>query len=331
MQQHGGNITAFAEEIGCATSEVIDLSSNINFIKPEINIDFNRLDISPYPNYDKLYDAIAKLYEVKTSQIELFNGATTAIYSLFRELDLEEVTLYAPCYLEYKKSATLYGYQLHFIDRFENMEEEVKENTLVVFVNPSTPDGTFYKIDQLMKQWIEKNCTILIDESFLDFTSFQSAVPYLERYNKLYILKSMTKFYGSAGIRVGALLSTENNIQKIKQREPLWKISEFDSHYLQSALSDESFVAKARNRNDEQRKKLIIILENSAYIEKVYPSLANFVMVKLNNINASTFQKMLTPHKIMVRNCANFDGLDERFVRIAVKGIENLKMLEQCL
>ena len=331
MQQHGGNITAFAKEIGCQVSEVIDLSSNINFIKPKIEIDFNNLNISAYPNYDKLYNAIAKLYDVKTSQIELFNGATTAIYSLFRELDLNDVTLYSPCYLEYKKSAKLNGYRLNFIDRFENIEEEVKENSLVVFVNPSTPDGKFYDIDLLMKQWIAKNCTILIDESFLDFTPFKSAVPYLESYDKLYILKSMTKFYSSAGIRVGAVLSNEQNILALQKKEPLWKISEFDSHYLQSALSDENFVEKSRQVNDEHRKKLIEILENSAYVEKVYPSSANFVMVKLKNIDAPAFQKMLIPSKIMIRDCSNFDCLDETFVRIAVKNTLSLKTLGQCL
>ena len=329
--QHGGNIKQFSKEINCSIKEVIDLSSNINFIKPEININFNNLNISAYPNYDDLYEAIAKLYKVKTSQIELFNGATTAIYSLFRELNLDEVTLYSPCYLEYKKSATLNGYNLNFINRFENIEQEVKENSLVVFVNPSTPDGKFYEIDLLMKQWIAKNCTIFIDESFLDFTPFKSAVSYLESYDKLYILKSMTKFYSSAGIRVGAILSNEDNILALQEKEPLWKISEFDSHYLQSALSDKKFAKKSRQVNDEHRKKLIKILENSTYVEKVYPSSANFVMVKLKNIDAPTFQKILIPSKIMIRDCSNFDFLDKTFVRIAVKDNLSLKILEQCL
>ena len=329
--QHGGNIKKFSQEIHCPIEEVIDLSSNINFVKPKINIDFNTLNISAYPNYDELYKAIAKLYNIKISQIELFNGATTAIYSLFRELNLTEVTLYSPCYLEYKKSAKLNGYYLNFIDRFKNIEQEVKENSLVIFVNPSTPDGKFYDIKQLMEEWIKKNCTILIDESFLDFTPFESAIPYLENYDKLYILKSMTKFYSSAGIRIGTILSNEKNILALQKKEPLWKISEFDSHYLQSALSDENFVKKSRKINDEHREYLIKILKNSPYIEKVYPSSANFVMVKLKNIDAPTFQKMLTPYKIMIRDCSNFDFLDKSFIRIAVKDNSSLKILEKHL
>jgi len=130
--------------------------------------------------------------------LELFNGASTAIYSLFRELDLEECYLYAPLYLEYKKSAILNGYKITDINRFTDINRDITKNSLVVFVNPSTPDGEFYNIYPLLQKWVEKNVTILIDESFLDFTPFQSATNYINSYDKLYIIKSMTKFYSSA-------------------------------------------------------------------------------------------------------------------------------------
>ncbi len=329
--KHGGNITAFANEIGCDVSEVIDLSSNINFIKPHINVDFNSLEIAPYPNYDKLENAIAELYHVQKEEVELFNGATTAIYSLFRELNLNHATLYAPCYLEYKKAAHAHNYSIEFINRFEDIEQEVKENSLVIFVNPSTPDGKFYDIEELMKKWIEKRCTLLIDESFLDFTPFESAIKYLKSYDKLYILKSMTKFYSSAGIRVGALLSNAKNIKAIKAKEPLWKISEFDSHYLQSALKDNSFIKKAREANEAHRKILESLLKSSPLVEKVYPSRANYLLIKLKNIDATELQKRLLPYKIMIRDCHNFDGLNNHYVRIAVKDNYAIKRLKEAL
>ena len=319
MQQHGGNITAFAQEIGCQPSEVIDLSSNINFVKPTIPLDFNRLEIAPYPNYDALEEAIASLYKVKPSELELFNGATSAIHSLFRNLSTREVTLYAPLYLEYVKASHLNGYNITHIDRFDAMEEEPKENALVVFVNPSTPDGCYYAMDKLMKIWMKKGCTILVDESFLDFSPYSSVTPYLKEYDKLYLLKSMTKFYASAGIRIGALLSTKENIDFIKAKEPLWKISQFDSHYLQEALKDKTFPQKAREENQKNRDYLIEILSGSPFIKKIFHSDANFLLCQLQEIDASTFQERLKPHKIMVRNCANFQGLDADFVRVAVK------------
>ena len=81
--EHGGQIEKFAFELGCRVDEIIDLSSNINFVKPQINIDFNSLDISSYPTYDKLYEKIAFNYGVATSQIELFNGASSGLFTVF--------------------------------------------------------------------------------------------------------------------------------------------------------------------------------------------------------------------------------------------------------
>jgi threonine-phosphate decarboxylase len=92
----------------------------------------------------------------------------------------------------------------------------------VIFVNPSTPDGRFYKLDTLIKEWIKKNATIIIDESFLDFTDFTSAIKYLKKYKKLYIIKSMTKLVKAhaaaivVGARVPAILPSRGDSDKSK-------------------------------------------------------------------------------------------------------------------
>ena len=310
---------------------MIDLSSNINFVKPKIELDFNALNISPYPNYNKLEKAIAELYNIELTELELFNGATTAIYTLFRELGLKECVLYAPCYGEYEQSAKVNGYKIHYVQRFENLYESVPKNALVIFVNPSTPDGNFYDIEKLMQHWREQECTILLDESFLDFTPYSSVTNYLKKYGKLYILKSMTKFYASAGIRIGVLLSCTKNIQAIKTKEPLWKISEFDSHYLQSALKDTTYKKRSKKENSENKEFLITLFQQFKYTERIYPSSANFILVKLQDIDAISLQRALSKYKILIRNCANFYPLDKRYVRIAIKSITDLNILKEAL
>lgn len=329
--EHGGQIVKFAEELNCSVDEIIDLSSNINFIKPNINLDFNTLNISSYPIYDSLYEKIAKNYNVSFNQIELFNGGSSAIFTLFRYLNLRHCTIYSPAYVEYKKACINFGYELRTINRFENINLPVKDKSLVVFVNPSTPDGKYYKIENLMSYWIEKKCTIFIDESFLDFCEKESAIKYIKEYEKLYILKSMTKFYSSAGIRVGTIVSNEKNIEKLKRFEPMWKLSEFDSHYLKEALSDNSFKKVAKTLNIKSKIELENILKSFSFIEKVYESDANFILVKLREIKAKEFQEKLKNHKIMIRDCSNFDFLDENFVRIAVKSSDANRRLKEAL
>jgi threonine-phosphate decarboxylase len=329
--EHGGQIEKFAFDLGCSVSEIIDLSSNINFVKPQINIDFNTLDISSYPTYDKLYEKISSNYGVESSQIELFNGGSSAIFTLFRHLNLDSCTIYSPAYLEYKKASLNFGYELNTINRFENINEKVKENSLVIFVNPSTPDGKYYDLEELMQTWIENSCTILIDESFLDFCDKPSAIKYLETYDKLYILKSMTKFYSSAGIRVGTIVSTKQNIEKLKRFEPMWKLSQFDSNYLQAALDDKLFKNISKAINIKNKIELENILKESDLIEEIYESSANYLLVKLSNLNAKEFQEKLKPYKIMVRDCSNFDYLDDRFTRIAVKSSSANEILQRAL
>jgi threonine-phosphate decarboxylase len=326
---HGGDVNSFAAHCGCSVNEVIDLSSNINFITPAV--DFNSLTLNAYPTYEILTEALAEHYHVNRDEMELFNGGSSAIFSLMRFFDNPTCTIYSPAYLEYKKAATLYGKKIALINRFEAMDTEVEENSLVIFVNPSTPDGRYYEIDVLMQMWKAKNCTILIDESFLEFCEGKSATGYLQTYDKLYVLKSQTKFYGCAGVRVGIVLSNASNIAALRGKEPLWKISALDSHFLITALADESFRAQSWELNTEAKTYLKTILDNSPLFEEVFESDANFFLVRLSSMSAKEFQEKLILHRIMVRDCSNFDFLDERYVRIAVKELGALKQFEEVL
>lgn len=329
--EHGGDIDKFAKKLFCKNKEIIDLSSNINFLRPKIKLDFNKLDISAYPNYENLYKIIAKNYSVKASEIELFNGGSSAIFTLFKYFNLKKCVIYSPAYLEYKKAAQVYKYKTKLINRFEELNETVPKGSLVIFVNPSTPDGSFYKLDTLIKTWIKKEVTILIDESFLDFTKNSSAIKYLKRYDKLYILKSMTKFYSSAGIRVGTIVSSKKNIKALKKEEPNWKLSQFDSTYLQEALKDKEFKDKSFKKNSENRKLLTTLLKKYSFIKKVYKSCGNYVLIELKNMTAVKLQEELEKDKIMIRDCSNFDFLSKYHVRIAVKSKKYIKLLKIAL
>jgi threonine-phosphate decarboxylase len=333
--QHGGDITAFANTCGCSLDEVIDLSSNINFVKPHIDIDFNTIDIATYPNYDSLYESIADHYGVAEDQMELFNGGSSAIFSLFPHIKGNHkglplrCTVYSPAYLEYKKAAKWFGYALHLIDRFSAMDAEVPQGSLVIFVNPTTPDGVFYDIQSLLKKWHNRDCTVLIDESFIEFTPHTSATGYLAQYPNLFILKSLTKYWGAAGIRMGALLSSAQNIAALRQREPLWKLSAFDAAYIQAVLQDESFAKRSKIANQESRDYLLALLKKSPLVKYIYPSEANFVLVELQGITAKELQERLIPYKVMVRNCENFDTLGKYHVRIALKELKKLQPLKE--
>lgn len=321
----------FAKNLDCTIDEVLDLSSNINFLTPEIEMNLVDLPLKPYPNYEKLIHKLSMQYKISKGQFELFNGGSSAIFSLFKTLQINDCVIYSPTNIEYKKASLKFGYKTHLINRFEEYEGEFPQNALVVFSNPSTPDGIFYEIEELLKFWKGRNGVVLIDETYLDFTNHPSATRFLNQYENLYILKSMGEFYGVGGILVGVLISQTTNIKYFQEFEPLLKLSTFDTIYLTLALEDKIFKKVSKTLTVKNSILLENILKASPLFDKIYPSCANFILAKLKNLSVSEFQESLLPHKIMVHDCSNFDFLDRNFVRIAIKSEEDMRRFEKAI
>ncbi len=320
---HGGDIYSFAKRLDIKPKDVIDFSSNINQYKPRIDIDFNKLDISSYheSTYQKLKKKLAKKYQCKMENIALFNGASSAIRTLLEESS--HTTLYAPLYGEYKRFAKNY----ELINRFDNLYKKPKPFSTVVFVNPSTPDGRYYDLKRLFKIWKERKNRVIIDESFLDFTSFSS--DFFESAN-LYIIKSLTKFYSCAGVRIGVVLSAKESIKGLEDKIPAWNISTFDEAYILSALKERDFVKKSFKKIKKDKRYLKKILKKSSYVEKIYKSNVNFFLLK-TTIKAFEFQRLCDKEAILIRDCSNFDFLDEYHIRIAVRRKKDIKRLMRCI
>ena len=111
----------------------------------------------------------------------------------------------------------------------------------------------------------------------------------------------------------------------------MWKLSQFDSCYLQSALEDKVFKSISIKINDKNRLELETILKSSNLVDEISTSCANYILVKLKDIKAKEFQEKLKPYKIMVRDCSNFDYLDDRFIRVAVKSSDDNDSIKRAL
>ena len=315
--KHGANIYKYAKKLSCQPSEVIDFSSNINSYIPDIDIKLSNEILVKYgdSSYKDLKDSIASKYSLKKKKIALFNGATSAIYELFKSLTQKKVYLYSPLYSEYEKAATLTNKKIIKINRFKNIEEKPSKNSIVVFVNPSTPDGKYYDLEHLFTLWKKQGCTVILDESFLEFEDLKSMTNQMQSYKKLYIIKSFTKFHSCAGIRIGALFSHKANIKKFTL--PLWHLSSFDTAFLTQRLQDTTFTKRSKNLHKMHKKELYTILKDSNLFKKIYPSDTNFFLVRSKK--SKEIFKHLLSKKILVRTCDSFDFLDENHLRFAVK------------
>ncbi|MDF1883029.1 aminotransferase class I/II-fold pyridoxal phosphate-dependent enzyme [Sulfurimonas sp. SAG-AH-194-C21] len=328
--KHGANIYKYAKRIECEPEDLIDFSSNINLYQPEINFSLSSTEVAKYPDseYKDFRGFLAQKYALKKSQIALFGGATSAIYELFSSLKRKNVFLYAPLYGEYEKAALKAKKNIYKINRIEDETQPPLDDSIVVFVNPSTPEGMYYEnIKELMDKWMELDCTIILDESFLEFQVLASMREEITNYKKLYIIQSFSKFYSCAGVRVGAIFSDKKNIQNLQT--PLWHLSSLDVNFLKQRLSDESFALKSRELHKTQKEELVNILTESKLFTEIVESDSNFILTY--TADGEQLWEKLLEQKILVRKCASFDYLNNNWLRFAVKDKEAHKILKEIL
>ena len=326
---HGANIYKYSKIIDCKAEEIIDFSSNINLYQPEIALKLTPQIVAKYPdsNYSKLKDVIAKNYELKHGQIALYNGATAAIYTLLKSLKQKNIYLYAPLYGEYENAALQADKTILKIDRLNVITKEPKKNSIVVFVNPSTPDGLYYNLKNLFKKWTKRNCTIILDESFLEFEELESAREQINEYKKLYIIQSFSKFHSCAGVRIGAIFSSKKNL-KLLPTQP-WSLSSLDASFLESRLADEEFKTQTRRVHKKQKKQLQNILKESNLFDEILKSDSNFILV--HSKKGKEIYKHLLKNKILVRTCGSFDYLSDEWLRFAVKDEASQNLLSETI
>ncbi|MCX7091967.1 MAG: aminotransferase class I/II-fold pyridoxal phosphate-dependent enzyme [Methylobacter sp.] len=333
--QHGGNIYRFAGHLGCLPEQVLDFSANIN---PEQAVDLSSLQhvqLGAYadPDYSVLKQAIRQRYPYPSGiDSEVFNGASSAIFALLRSLQPKDLVLYTPLYGEYAHIAEALGCTVHNIDRFNRLFADVPERSTVIFVNPSTPDGRLYDLQKLLAQWQAADCTIVIDESFLDFCKADSVTGHIAHYDKLYVIKSLSKFYGCAGIRIGFILAATSAINELQRFEPAWKLSSLDMAYMQQALANTAFIERTRQQTAHLRELLYQALLDSGLFDKIYPGQANFLLARLADGNDGyQLQAFVESSRILIRVCDNFAGLDKSYVRFAVKDEQAIARLAHSL
>jgi len=329
--KHGGNIYRLAQQLDCLPEQILDFSANIN---PEQAVDPGRLQqiwLQPYadPDYSELKQALKHRYPYPAGvDMEVFNGASAAIFALLRWLQPKDLVLYTPLYGEYARIAEQMGCTLHNIDRFSCLTATIPKNSTVIFVNPSTPDGRLYDMQDLLNQWRAACCTVIVDESFLDFCNADSVAGQIGHFDKLYVIKSLSKFYGCAGIRIGFVLAAEQVIKELKRFEPAWKLSSFDMVYMQHALANTAFIEYTQQQTADRRELLNHALQACGLFEQIYPGQANFLLAKLaNDGDGYQLQQVLAKSKILIRVCDNFTGLNKSHVRFAVKDEKAIEQL----
>lgn len=307
---------------------MIDFSSEINFLGPNTQIDYNKISRVDFEDFSA---SIAKRYKILPEQLELFNGLSSAIYSILKFLNLKYFFIYSPSLLEYKKAATNLNYEVRLINRFENLFLPIKNKSVVLFANPSYLDGTYYDLENLLEYWVSKDATVIIDESLLDFCGEDAAIKYLETYEKIYIIKDFSKYYANENLGISAIFSNEENITSLRKFEPEDKLSNFDMKYLEESLKDFDFRAISNSVNIKNRIELEKIFHTCKYVDFLFHSSSNSLLIKLKNINSKQFSQKLEKKNIKISNCLKYDFIDDSFINIYVSSRSDILKLKEVI
>jgi cobyric acid synthase CobQ/L-threonine-O-3-phosphate decarboxylase len=342
--EHGGNIRKLALSAGRPPEELLDFSANINPLGPPdwfrslISSRLSSLVHYPDPDSSSLKALISDHYGVKEEDVLVGNGSTEIIHSLPRALPIDRALIPVPSYSDYVNAVELAGKLVEkiflkeeeaFQLDFSLLNRKISSGQLVFIGQPNNPTGLLVDPVALRTLALKHPSTLfVIDEAFFDFTEEAESL-IGNRPSNVIVLRSFTKFYAIPGLRLGFAIAEPNLIQKIKKSMPLWSVNALAQAVGEHAIQDHAYAVRTTAFVRQQREFLLDEMQSIPGLT-VFSGQANFLLVRLDrqDVDGPALARQMLSSAIAIRVCDNFDGLDKRFFRIAVRSEEeNLKLL----
>lgn len=336
---HGGRPTLH-------NSKIIDFSSNISpiGIPPSVkktlkkNID----NIKNYPDFSSstVISSLKKYTQLEKSNILVGNGAIEIIYNFcFAFLSKKtKVLIPVPTFQEYETAAKLNNCKISYFKTMnlsENLDlfiSQIPKNGCVFICNPNNPTGKLLPKNQLLEiiQKAKKLSTLVfVDECFIEMVpeSNESIISYVKKYQNLFVLRSLTKSFALPGIRIGYAAASKQMIEILEKIKIPWSVNSLAQDAANAALKNKSHLIKS---NLMIKKELNYLTNKINKLDGFHcdDSSTNFILIKIKK-DSTKLQKKLLEQKFLIRDCKNFRGLNNHFIRIAVKSHkDNLKLVK---
>lgn len=310
----------------------------------EIKANFEPL-LTQYPSGMRMNASLAaKNFAVKQEYITVGNGAAELIKSLMQYLRGKDarIGLIRPTFEEYPNrydrakevvfDVSPNNFKYSASDIIEYFDD--KQINALVLINPDNPSGNLIDSNGLRTiiTWAKKkNLYLVIDESFVDFSSKKDMTllkdSILESYEGLTVIKSISKSYGVPGLRLGVLASGNQELLSfVKKDVSIWNINSFAEFFMQIFEKYNNVYENALKQIQHERARFIDELRKIPKVT-VFPSEANFLMIQLHNITAKELTKrLLKEYNMLIKDLS--DKVGRNYIRIAVRSREdNDKMI----
>jgi threonine-phosphate decarboxylase len=336
---HGSDLEKIEAIYGIKKEDITSFSANVNplGISPRLKTELaGKIDaITGYPDreYTSLRKCIAAYVHADLEHIVVGNGSTELISLFIQITHPRKALIIGPTYSEYEREISLGGgscqyYRLEETDDFRlNVEELKKELTaefdLLVICNPNNPTSSaipltdMRKILDICKQ---RNILCMVDETYVEFAENMkdiTAIPLTGYYNNIIILRGISKFFAAPGLRLGyAVCGNTDLLKLLNQRKNPWTINTLAAIAGEIMFTDEDYINQTKTLIKQERDKIFGLLSSCPNV-KVYPPLANFVLVKIlkEGITSADVFDAAIRKGLMIRDCSTFPFLDQKFIR----------------
>jgi histidinol-phosphate aminotransferase len=310
-------------------------TANMVFLDANENPFQNGVNRYPDPQQSNLKAILALRNKVSKKQILLGNGSDEVLDLIFRafcEPKVDNVITLPPTYGMYGVLANLNNIEnrevllsTDFQPQVEKILESVNENTKIIFLcSPNNPTGNSFSDENVLKLVENFNGLIVIDEAYIDFSEKESWLTRIEKYPNLIITQTLSKAYGLAGIRLGICYASSEIIAVLNKIKPPYNVNELTQQRALERLSDSKKIESEITAIIKQRDLLLKTLEQVKFVKKIYPTEANFILIKVDDANKRYDE--LIAKGIVIRNRTN-QALCENTLRLTIGTEEENKKL----
>lgn len=335
---HGGKVFELARKLSIPVESVVDFSANINPLGPPkgwkeiLTSNMDQLIHYPDSGYEEYRMSVANRYKIDKSHVVAGNGVADLIWLYARTVRPRKVVLVSPTFGEYESAFRPWCKEIvhvisnalsNFEPNLQEIETALVDAELLILCNPNNPTGTIVTsstMDRLIEFTFDRGIKFMIDESFIEFVT--TGISVLERPLKanLFVLRSQTKIGAVPGLRVGfAVCSDSDLIDKLRIHGDSWPMNSLAAAFGSFLVDQTSYIEQSQHESDRLRVKLIESLLNTGVLAP-FPSTVNFILCRiLGSITADQLCEKAMNQGVLIRNAKSFVGLNNRFVRIAVR------------
>ena len=314
-------------------SEMIFLDANENPFE-------NGVNRYPDPNQNNVKKLLSEIKGIDTRNLLLGNGSDEVLDLIFRafcEPNEDNIITLPPTYGMYSVLANINAVENKKILLNKDFQPQVKQiigvadkNSKILFLcSPNNPTGNSFSEAIIRELLLKFKGLVVLDEAYIDFSAKESWLKNLDKYPNLVIIQTLSKAYGLAGIRLGACYASREIIAVLNTIKPPYNVNELTQQRAIKRLQEMEVIQNEVAQLVSERKRLHQELECCVrYIEKVYPSDGNFLLIKVDD--ATKRYNQLLKAGVVVRNRTT-EALCENCLRISVGICEENQILLKAL